>query len=123
MSELASDHWMSRPQAFWTLSVMLGFLLFAASAPSPVYVLYQTAWHLSPTTLTSVFAIYAVALLLALMFAGSLSDHAGRRPVVVAALLVELASMALFAVAGDVGTLFAARVLQGLATGVATGAI
>jgi hypothetical protein len=73
--------------------------------------------------MTSVFAIYAVALLVALVFAGSLSDQVGRRPVVFAALIVQLAAMALFALAGGVGALFAARVLQGLATGVATGAI
>jgi MFS family permease len=114
---------MSRPQAFWTLSAVLALLLFAASAPSPVYVLYQAAWQLSPTTLTSVFAIYAMALLVALIFAGSLSDHAGRRPVVLTALVVEVAAMTLFALAGDVRVLFLARILQGLATGVATGAL
>lgn len=114
---------MSNRVAFWTLGAMLGVLLFAASAPSPVYVLYQAVWRLTPATMTSVFAIYAVALLVALVFAGSLSDHAGRRPVVLGALVVQLAAMALFALAGGVGTLFVARVLQGLATGVATGAI
>jgi predicted MFS family arabinose efflux permease len=105
------------------LSVTLGFLLFASSAPSPLYVVYQSAWHFSALTLTSVFAVYVVSLLVALVFAGSLSDRVGRRPVLVLALLTQAAGMVLFAVAHDVEVLFAARIVQGLATGVATGAI
>jgi predicted MFS family arabinose efflux permease len=113
----------STPCAFWMLSVTLGFLLFASSAPSPLYVVYQSAWHFSALTLTSVFAVYVVSLLVALVFAGSLSDRVGRRPVLVLALLTQAAGMVLFAVAHDVEVLFAARIVQGLATGVATGAI
>jgi MFS family permease len=105
------------------LAVTLGFLLFASSAPSPLYVVYQAQWHFSPLTLTSVFAVYVVALLVSLVFAGSLSDRVGRRPVLLLALSVQVAAMVLFGVAHDVGVLFAARIVQGLATGVATGAL
>jgi MFS family permease len=112
-----------RSVAFWMLAVMLGFLLFASSAPSPLYVVYQAHWHFSAITLTSVFAVYVVALLVALVFAGSLSDRVGRRPVIALALIVQIAAMVLFAVAHDVDVLFAARIVQGLATGVATGAL
>jgi len=112
-----------QPVAFWMLAVMLGFLLFASSAPSPLYVVYQAHWHFSAITLTSVFAVYVVALLVSLVFAGSLSDRVGRRPVLVLALTVQAAAMVLFGVAHDVHVLFAARIVQGLATGVATGAL
>ncbi len=114
---------LSRPAAFWLVGVVLGFLLFAASAPSPIYVIYQARWHFSPTTLTAVFAVYALAVLVALIVFGSLSDHVGRRPVLIGALLLEALSMALFAAATGVTWLFVARVLQGLATGAATSAI
>src|SRR3954467_4588143 len=114
---------LSRPVAFWLLAATLGVLLLASSAPSPMYVVYQAQWHFSAITLTSVFAIYVVALLGSLVFAGSLSDRVGRRPVLIASLLVELVAMVLFGVADDVGALFAARIVQGLATGVATGAL
>jgi predicted MFS family arabinose efflux permease len=70
-----------------------------------------------------VFAVYAVALLAALLVVGSISDHVGRRPTLLAALTVEIASMLAFAGATAVGWLFAARILQGLATGTAMGAI
>ncbi|HEV7753871.1 MAG TPA: MFS transporter, partial [Baekduia sp.] len=94
-----------------------------SSAPSPLYVVYQATWHFSPLTLTSVFAVYVLALLVALVFAGSLSDHVGRRPVLAVALLTQIGAMLLFAFAHDIEVLFAARIVQGLATGVATGAL
>jgi MFS family permease len=111
------------PVAFWTVAATLTFLLFASSAPSPLYVVYQAKWHFSAITLTSVFAIYVLALLVSLVFAGSLSDRVGRRPVLVLSLLVEAAAMLVFALAGSVAALYAARIVQGLATGVATGAL
>ncbi|HET6505151.1 MAG TPA: MFS transporter [Baekduia sp.] len=109
--------------AFWAVTATLAFLLFASSAPSPLYVVYQQRWHFSPLTLTSVFAVYVLALLVALVFAGSLSDRVGRRPVLLGALSVQLVAMVLFGVAHGVGMLFAARIVQGFATGVATGAL
>src|SRR5713226_6992253 len=55
-------------------------LMFAASAPSPLYVVYQARWHFSAITLTSIFGVYALALLLTLLTVGGLSgivDFAG----------------------------------------------
>ncbi|MEU9047967.1 MULTISPECIES: MFS transporter [unclassified Kitasatospora] len=102
-------------------SVLVG-LLAASSAPTPLYALYQTAFHFSAMTLTVVFSAYALALLAALLTTGTLSDHLGRRPVLAGALLAEGAAMAGFATAQGVPALIAARILQGLATGVATSA-
>lgn len=114
---------LERRTAFWLLAATLGALLFASSAPSPLYVVFQGRWDFSDLTLTAVFAVYAIALLGALLVAGSLSDHLGRRPVLLAALAVEVAAMVAFAAADGVAWLFAARTLQGLATGVAMGCI
>ena len=68
---------LGRTAAFWVLAVTLGMLLFASSAPSPLYIVYQGEWGFSEITLTSVFAVYALALLTALVVAGSVSDHVG----------------------------------------------
>jgi MFS family permease len=114
---------LGRSGAFWSLAVILGLLLFASSAPSPLYVVYQAEWGFSAITLTSVFAVYAVGLLAALVVAGSVSDHAGRRPTLLIALAIEIVGMLLFAEAQGVAWLFAARTLQGVATGIAMGAI
>ncbi len=112
-----------RETAFWLLASTLGLLLFASSAPSPLYVVYQESWGFSAITLTSIFAVYAIALLATLVTAGSVSDHVGRRPALFLALGIEMVGMLLFAEAGDVAWLFAARILQGIATGIAMGAI
>jgi predicted MFS family arabinose efflux permease len=108
---------------FWVLAGVLFTLMAAASAPSPLYIVYQHRWHFSATVLTTVFAVYALALLVTLLSAGGLSDYLGRRPVLVAGLLLESVSMATFLAAHGVEQLLIARVLQGIATGLATGAI
>jgi MFS family permease len=112
-----------RSGAFWFVAITLALMLFASSAPSPLYVVYQAHWHFSAITLTCVFAVYVLALLVSLLFAGSLSDHVGRRPTLAIALVVELLAMALFEAAQSVALLFAARTVQGLATGLAMGAL
>src|SRR6202167_5383507 len=112
-----------RGSAFWLMGGLLGTLMIAAGAPSPLYGVYQATWHFSAVTLTAVFAVYAVALLAAFLVAGRLSDHLGRKPVIIVALLIEAAAMACFAAADSTGWLYTARVVQGIATGMATGAI
>lgn len=114
---------MRRNVAFWLMGGLLGTLMIAAGAPSPLYEVYQGAWKFSAATLTVIFAVYAIALLTAFLVFGRLSDHVGRKPVIIAALLVEVAAMACFLAADSVGLLYTARILQGLATGAATGAI
>lgn len=112
-----------RGLAFWSLALVLAFFLFAASAPSPLYAVYQSLWHFSPITLTVIYAVYAGGALVALLIGGRLSDHLGRRPVLLLALLVQIAGMAAFILAQDVSMLYLARVLQGAATGIAGGTI
>lgn len=110
----------ARQTSFWIVAATLGLFLFAAAAPSPLYAVYAAKFHFSAIVLTEVFAVYAIALLFALLLTGSLSDSVGRRPVILAALAIELASMVMFVFATSVEWLFAARVTQGIATGIAT---
>jgi MFS family permease len=108
---------------FWIVATVLLLFMAAGSAPSPLYVVYQSEWHFAETTLTAVFAVYAVALLLALLTIGSLSDFIGRRPVLAASLALQAVGMGLFLAADGVSGLVLARVVQGLATGAALGTI
>src|SRR5580693_8910281 len=98
-------------------------LFFAAGAPTPLYGIYRAELRFSATTLTAVFAVYALVLLLALLVFGSVSDYLGRRRVILAALVVAAAACGLFLAAHDVGLLFAARALQGVGVGTAVGAL
>ncbi len=95
-------------------------MLAASGVPSPLYRVYQEEFGFGPGVLTTVFGIYAVALLASLLVVGGLSDHVGRRPVLIAAFLLEAVAMVLFLAADGVGWLLAARVVQGLATGALT---
>lgn len=107
--------------------VFLPFVLLcffaASSAPTPLYHLYQQAWGFSSALLTVIFAVYALSLLATLLMFGSLSDYLGRRPVIFIGLLLEIVSMLLFIAATDISWLIVARVLQGVATGIATSAL
>jgi len=103
-------------------STLIAFLA-ASSAPTPLYRLYQQQWGFSSTLLTVVFAAYALALLLALLVTGRLSDHVGRRPVISLSLALQLLAMACFVYADGAYWLVAARVVQGFATGMATAAV
>ncbi|WP_432509435.1 MFS transporter [Kineococcus auxinigenes] len=109
--------------AFWLVAATLALLVSASSAPSPVFPVYQQEWGLSATTVTVVFAVYAGTLLLALLTVGSLSDHLGRRTVVLAGLAGVLVALAGFLLAGSAAWLIAARALQGVGTGAAIGAL
>jgi MFS family permease len=122
-SPAAPGRRLAPPAAFALMSLTLGLVLFAASAPSPLYPVYERRFGFSPATLTAIFAVYAFALVAALLTTGALSDRVGRRPVLLASLLLLATAMAVFALADGVGWLFAARVLQGLGTGVATGTL
>src|SRR5882757_1087084 len=103
-------------------SITISFLA-ASSAPTPLYAVYQAEWGFDPITTTVVFGVYALAVLLGLLTLGKLSDHVGRRPVLLAALAAQAASMVVFATADGVSGLLVARVVQGLSTGAALGAI
>jgi MFS family permease len=105
------------------LASLIVSLLAASGAPTPLYGIYQQRWGFSPITITIVFGVYALAVLASLLTLGRLSDYLGRRPVLLGALTVQVISLAVFATADGVGALLLARVIQGLATGAALGAI
>lgn len=106
-----------------TITIVLFLFFAAAAAPSPLLPLLLKQWQFESWLLTFAFAVYALAILVALLVVGRLSDHIGRRPVILGATALELASMILFLAADNIWVFVVARTLQGLATGAATGAI
>ena len=113
---------LSRGLSFWVAATM-AFLAFAANAAaSPLYRVYQARFGFSATTLTLLFAVYIVVLLVTLLFLGPLSDYVGRRPVILTGLAVGALSCGLFLLAHGEEMLFAARAVQGVAVGLISGA-
>src|ERR1700722_8666143 len=119
----ANSWTLPRPAAFLVIAVATAAFTVASSAPSPLYPVYQAEFKFSDFTLTLIFAIYVLALMVSLLTVGRLSDYIGRRVVVVGALIVEAGAMAVFLAADGVGWLLWARVVQGLATGAAVGVL
>jgi predicted MFS family arabinose efflux permease len=109
--------------AFLLLASLTASFLAGSSAPTPLYGVYMAEWGLTPLMITVIFGIYALAVLLALLVAGRLSDHLGRKPVLLTATLAQAVTMLLFVTATGLTGLLVARVLQGLTTGAAVGAI
>lgn len=108
--------------AFAGSAAVFAALYVAAGAPTPLLVVFEQQWRFSAWVLTIAFAAYALGLLVALLVAGSLSDHLGRRPVLIGSLVVELGAMLMFVFAPNIGWVIAARTIQGIATGAATSA-
>jgi MFS family permease len=109
--------------AFYLLASIIVSFLAGSSVPTPLYATYQAQWGFSALTVTVIFGIYAFVFLAALLTVGSLSDHVGRRPVVLVAIILQVVATAIFIWAASVTALLVARVLQGLATGAAVGAL
>ncbi|WP_431949032.1 MFS transporter [Actinacidiphila sp. bgisy167] len=109
--------------AFYLLASIVVSFLAGSSAPTPLYAVYQAEWGFGPVTTTLVFGVYAIAVLVALLTMGRLSDHLGRRPVLLGSLAAQVAAMVVFATAHGVPELMVARVIQGLSTGAALGAV
>jgi predicted MFS family arabinose efflux permease len=114
---------LGRTTALWLQAAIVLAFFAASTAPSPLYAVWREAWGFSALVLTVVFASYAFALLAALLVLGKLSDHRGRRAVMLGGIALEFIAVLAFRQAGSVGWLIAARALQGLATGIATSAL
>ncbi|MBB5643206.1 MFS transporter [Cryobacterium roopkundense] len=111
-----------RRGTFWSAAAVLALCLWASGAPSVLYPVYAAEWNLSSVVTTSVFGAYPLALLVVLLVFGGLSDAIGRRRAMLVGVALITLSAAIFAVAPNVGFLFAGRVLQGVGTGFAIGA-
>jgi MFS family permease len=119
---LARNRRLASPLDFALVSGIVALALFASATPTPLYADYAADWSFSTPVLTAVYAVYAIGVLATLLLIGRLSDEIGRRPVLIAALSALLVATVLYMTAQSVVWLFAARGLQGLATGAALAA-
>jgi MFS family permease len=106
--------------SFAAMAVAFAAFFIAAGAPTPLLPIYEARWNFPASMVTVAFGVYAIALLLTLLIIGSLSDHIGRRPLLIGALALELVSMVVFLVSPSIGWIIAARIIQGVATAAAT---
>ncbi|MFI8596756.1 MFS transporter [Rothia koreensis] len=101
--------------AYVFTTVMLGTTL-----PTPLYPQYQSEFGFRGTVTTELFAIYAGGVILGLILFGRLSEMLGRRPVLLAGVILSIASAVLFCIGTQEWLLFVGRVLSGFAAGLLT---
>jgi MFS family permease len=99
----------------------LAIMFAGAVLPTPLYSLYQQRFGFSNLVLTAIYAVYVLGNLVALLIFGRLSDQIGRRNATLPAIGFGILSTVLFSLARGTPMLFAARLVSGFATGVASG--
>jgi MFS family permease len=97
-------------------------LLFASGIPTPLYPLYERHWNFGTGLLSVVFAGYVVGITAVLLLIGRASDDIGRRPLLLAGLLVGLVGTVVFLAASGPAWLFVGRLLNGAGIGLFSGA-
>jgi MFS family permease len=114
---------LSRGLAFVGVACSLVSVFAAAGTPIPLYNTYRLEDGITNADLGIVSVGYFVAAVTSLLVFGRLSNHLGRRPVALAALATAAVACLLLISMGGVVTLLIARVLQGLACGLASTAL
>ncbi|MFB8247251.1 MFS transporter [Streptomyces sp. NPDC055952] len=104
------------------MAFALWITMAGTTAPTPLYPVYGEEFGFTPFTVTVVFAVYALGVVLGLLVFGRLSDQVGRRPVLVAATLLSVCAAGIFLLAQSVAAMLVARVVSGFSAALVTGA-
>lgn len=105
----------------YRVAAMIGVAFMGSGLVTPLYEIYQKTFHFSEITLTLIYAAYVVGNVAALLFFGRFSDALGRRRVAGWSIVLGFASIGCFIFANDTSWLYVARVLSGVAVGLASG--
>jgi predicted MFS family arabinose efflux permease len=111
---------LDRRTSFWVAAAVIVHTLWTSAAPAVSYPLYAAQWHLTHTVTTAIFAVYPIAVVIALLVFGNLSDHIGRRTAILFGLGASLLGVLLFALAQSVAWVFVGRALMGIGVGLST---
>lgn len=110
-----------RSTAIFAVGAMIGVLFAGSTIVTPLYVMYKQAFHFSQISLTLIYAAYVIGNLCALLVFGRLSDQIGRRPMATAGMGLAVVGALIFLLADGIVSLYAGRILSGLAIGIGAG--
>jgi Major Facilitator Superfamily len=99
----------ARRRGYYLTAGVLLAIMTGGTLPIPVYVLYDKQMGFGPLGVTVVFVAYVAGTLFALLALGDLSDHIGRRKVLVIGVSCAAVSTALFLAAPGISLLIVAR--------------
>jgi predicted MFS family arabinose efflux permease len=106
---------------FWTVAYVLLVVMAFATLPSPLYGLYRIRDHLSSFMITVIYAIFAVGTITALLAVPRVAGRVGRRDVMLGAMATMMVAAGLLAAWKGLPVLLIARLLTGVAAGLAAG--
>ena len=106
---------MPRPLLVIFLTIFVNLVGFGIIIPLLPF--YAQTFGASPFAVGLLFASFSLSQLVASPLLGDLSDRWGRRPVLILSLLGTVVSFVMLAVANNLATLFAARIVDGLSGG------
>jgi MFS family permease len=112
---------MNRQAVVAALAIVI--LVSGSTSISSLFVSYRAQWGISSADIAIVFSVYVGSLLPVLVFFGGLAERFGRRRVVAAGVVSMVVGMALLTAAHGLAWLVAARLFQGVAIGLAAGAL
>ncbi|CDG19492.1 MFS transporter [Xenorhabdus doucetiae] len=111
---------MSKNLSIALLTLALFTVTFAVNLQTPLYGVYAAKSAVGATAVTIAFAAYVAGLMPTLLLLGGLSDRIGRRLPITIALLLATVATVLLVLMPDWESLFIARVLLGIGTGLVT---
>src|SRR6478672_9886731 len=105
------------PAGFWTLWTTVAIDLIGFGIVVPILGQYAERFGASGFTVGLLFAVYSLAQLVGAPLLGRLSDHIGRKPVIVIALLGTAVGSFITGAAGALWVLFVGRIIDGASGG------
>ncbi len=109
-------------RAFALAILIYGIVVSGVTLPTPLYVTYQDRWDLSNASVTLLYSMYPVGVLVVLLLAGHWSDSVGRKAVLAVAITASALSSLCFLIAANFALLAIARTLTGVASGLVVSA-
>ncbi|KQO62395.1 MFS transporter [Curtobacterium sp. Leaf261] len=120
MTVAASSRRAAPTIGFAAVVYVFAVVMMGTTLPTPLYPTYEARFGFGSATTTVLFAIYAAGVILALVLVGRLSDALGRRPVLLAGVVLSLLSAVVFAIGSPEWLLYVGRVLSGFSAGIFT---
>lgn len=114
---------LSRSAGFVAASAALATVFLASGTPIPLYNTYRVENSVTNHDLAITTVAYLGMTAVALLVFGRLSNHLGRKPVAMAAVVAATAGLVALTFVDGLGLLLLGRVLQGLACGLASSAL
>nr|WP_314581777.1 MFS transporter [uncultured Pseudomonas sp.] len=106
---------------FFIAAAALLIAMVGTTLPTPLYAIYQQRLGFDASWLTIIFSIYAAGVIAALLAVGSWSDQLGRRPMLLAGLLMGAISAVIFLCTDSITGLLIGRLFSGFSAGIMTG--